>query len=134
MNKTDFQELAGISSAEEKLRRERERYLTAHGWSHVVDVPTSLWLWVKFLGPTRYTAPTIETALAWQMRALDAGTDQDAAADALELGAALDARNPLAALVREALDLVPRMSDDDPIAPALAAWCTRARGLVRGAS
>lgn len=33
------------------------------------------------------------------------------------------------ALLDEALDLVPRMSDDDPIAPALVDWCRRVRTL-----
>lgn len=30
-------------------------------------------------------------------------------------------------LIAEALDLIPRMSEDDPIAPALAEWCAKAR-------
>lgn len=34
------------------------------------------------------------------------------------------------ALLTEALDLVPRVSDDDPMAPALAEWCRRARALL----
>lgn len=40
-------------------------------------------------------------------------------------------------LLNEALDLVPRMSEDDPIAPALAEWCQRVRAVVakaRGAA
>lgn len=32
----------------------------------------------------------------------------------------------LHSLIVEALDLIPRMSDDDPIAPALRDWCRRA--------
>jgi hypothetical protein len=35
------------------------------------------------------------------------------------------------ALLADALDLAPRMSDDDPIAPALADWCWRARAALR---
>lgn len=34
------------------------------------------------------------------------------------------------ALLTEALDLAPRVSDDDPMAPALAEWCRRARALL----
>jgi hypothetical protein len=34
------------------------------------------------------------------------------------------------ALLIEALDLLPRVSDDDPMAPALAEWCRRAREVV----
>lgn len=30
----------------------------------------------------------------------------------------------------EALDLVPRISDDDPMAPALAEWCRNVRALL----
>lgn len=41
--------------------------------------------------------------------------------------------NAAYALLREALDLVPRMSEDDPIAPALADWCYRARSMLKGA-
>jgi hypothetical protein len=34
------------------------------------------------------------------------------------------------ALLIEALDLVPRISDDEPMAPALAEWCRNARLLL----
>lgn len=34
------------------------------------------------------------------------------------------------ALLTEALDLAPRVSDDDPMAPALTEWCRRARALL----
>jgi hypothetical protein len=34
------------------------------------------------------------------------------------------------ALLVEALDLVPRISDDDPMAPALAEWCKRVRIII----
>ena len=37
-------------------------------------------------------------------------------------------------LLIEALDLVPRMSDDDPIAPALAEWCRKARTVIAKAT
>ena len=33
-------------------------------------------------------------------------------------------------LLIEALDLVPRISEDDPIAPALAEWCRKARAAI----
>ena len=36
----------------------------------------------------------------------------------------------LYAKLEEALDLVPRISDDDPIAPALADWCRAVRALL----
>lgn len=51
-------------------------------------------------------------------------------AELREEAAALDfeaAEGEMRALLGESLDLVPRMSDDDPIAPALADWCTRVR-------
>lgn len=38
--------------------------------------------------------------------------------------------DPPRALLLEALDLVPRMSDDDPMAPALADWCGRVRAAL----
>lgn len=38
------------------------------------------------------------------------------------------------ALLVEALDLVPRMSDDDPIAPALADWCHKVRAAIAEAA
>lgn len=45
---------------------------------------------------------------------------------------ALDAHKAeITELLDDALDLIPRMSDDDPIAPALADWCKKARALVR---
>lgn len=34
------------------------------------------------------------------------------------------------ALLTEALDLVPRISEDDPMAPALAEWCRSVRAIV----
>lgn len=37
-----------------------------------------------------------------------------------------------ARLLRDALDLVPRISDDDPMAPALADWCRSARAALEG--
>jgi hypothetical protein len=37
------------------------------------------------------------------------------------------------ALLTEALDLVPRISDDDPMAPALAEWCGKVRAALRAA-
>lgn len=36
----------------------------------------------------------------------------------------------LVTLIVNALDLAPRMNDDDPIAPALAEWCTQARAIL----
>lgn len=33
-------------------------------------------------------------------------------------------------LLIEALDLVPRIGDDDPMAPALADWCRRVKALI----
>lgn len=36
-------------------------------------------------------------------------------------------------LLRDALDLVPRISGDDPMAPALADWCRQARAALRAA-
>lgn len=39
----------------------------------------------------------------------------------------------LLAALEEALDLVPRMSDNDPIAPALAEWCGNAREVLKKA-
>lgn len=49
-----------------------------------------------------------------------------AAADARLIATAPEQHN----LLTEALDLVPRMSEDDPIAPALAEWCQRVRTVV----
>lgn len=37
-------------------------------------------------------------------------------------------------LLVEALDLVPRMRDDDPIAPALADWCRKVRAAIAEAT
>jgi hypothetical protein len=37
------------------------------------------------------------------------------------------------ALLVEALDLVPRISEDDPITPALAEWCRRVRAVIQKA-
>lgn len=34
------------------------------------------------------------------------------------------------ALLVEAIDLVPRVSDDDPMAPALAEWCERVKVAI----
>ena len=34
------------------------------------------------------------------------------------------------ALLVEALDLVPRISDDDPMAPALAEWCRKVKSVL----
>lgn len=36
-------------------------------------------------------------------------------------------QDDLGALVTSALDLIPRISEDDPAAPALASWCALAR-------
>lgn len=40
-------------------------------------------------------------------------------------------RGQLVAALRTLLDLCPRMSDDDPIAPALADECRNVRALLR---
>lgn len=49
-----------------------------------------------------------------------------------DLDATIDAirAEPARVLLEEALDLVPRMNDDDPIAPALADWCARVRSTL----
>ena len=39
-------------------------------------------------------------------------------------------RAELIAGLTEALDLVPRISDDDPMAPALAQWCRGAKTVL----
>lgn len=36
------------------------------------------------------------------------------------------------ALLTEALDLIPRMSEDDPVAPALAEWCGKVKEVLHG--
>ena len=47
---------------------------------------------------------------------------------------ALRAQNAaLLAALREFIDLCPRMSDDDPIAPALADACNKARAAIAAA-
>lgn len=45
--------------------------------------------------------------------------------------ARLDAENrELRGTLSEAMDLVPRISDDDPMAPALAEWCRGVRAAL----
>jgi len=59
------------------------------------------------------------------------GSDRRATLAELDADRALIARAPdLLELLLEALDLVPRMSDDDPMAPALADWCGRVRAAL----
>ncbi len=36
----------------------------------------------------------------------------------------------LRTLLLEALDLMPRINDDDPIAPSLAEWCRQVRAVI----
>lgn len=51
--------------------------------------------------------------------------------DAAFIVLAANAHAELVAAVREFLDLCPRMSEDDPIAPALVDACRKARSLLR---
>lgn len=37
-------------------------------------------------------------------------------------------------VLRQALDLIPRVSADDPVVPALADWCSLARNTIRDAA
>jgi hypothetical protein len=50
-----------------------------------------------------------------------------------EVLARCNAHDDLLAALREFLDLCPRMSDDDPIAPALADACRSARAVIERA-
>ena len=62
---------------------------------------------------------------AW--RAAPGSEFYDKAAQAIR---SLPARSGREELLREFLDLVPRMSDDDPIAPALAELCKRTKAAL----
>lgn len=73
---------------------------------------------------TRWGGALIAAANVVQGRALSE------AALHLQLGLAADARDQFAALLREALDLVPRVDDDDPMVPALLEWCRRVRDVL----
>jgi hypothetical protein len=135
MNKAQLNDYAPVDAAELALRGAREKYLRAHGWEHCVDPRTSIWLWHKTVGFDRYTSATAETAVHWQVALLDAGTDarpgkanaSKFAQLALAHDLAVERAETLATLLRQALDLVPRVDDDDPMVPALLDWCRQAR-------
>ena len=55
----------------------------------------------------------------------------DGEANARRIVQCVNAHDELVSLIDEARDLCPRMSDDDPIAPALADWCRRARAALK---
>lgn len=57
----------------------------------------------------------------------------DVAIEGLKSGVEIGRKEslPLRALLVEALDLVPRISDDDPMAPALADWCRKVRATIQ---